>query len=198
MVDRCASMRSRTRSSTAGQIDARLVSSSVARLVMSSTGTWTLTSIVFALGGWTISTGAAPPRNRAVSSIGRTVADSPMRCAGRGSSASSRSSESARCAPRLVAQTACTSSTITVSTPRSDSRAEDVSSRYSDSGVVMRMSGGRLANARRSSAGVSPVRMATVMSGGGSPSRCAACRMPLSGARRLRSTSTASALSGLT
>ena len=42
------------------------------------------------------------PRNVATSSTGRTVADSPMRCAGRSSSASSRSSETARCAPRLV------------------------------------------------------------------------------------------------
>jgi hypothetical protein len=60
------------------------------------------------------------------------------------------------------------------------------------------MSGGRLAKARRSSAGVSPVRIPTLMSGGGRPSRAAACRIPVSGARRLRSTSTASALSGLT
>ena len=138
---------------------------------MSSTGTSTLTSIVFAVGGATTVTACAPPRKRAVSSIGRTVADRPMRCAGWGSSASRRSSDRARCAPRLVAQTACTSSMITVSTPRSDSRADDVSSRNSDSGVVIRTSGGRLAKARRSSAGVSPVRMPTVMSGSGSPSR---------------------------
>ena len=43
-----------------------------------------------------------------------------------------------------------------------------------------------------------PVRIPTVISGGGSPSRAAACRIPASGARRFRSTSTASALSGLT
>ena len=43
------------------------------------------------------------------------------------SSASSRSRERARWAPRLVPATACTSSTITVSTPRSDSRACEVS-----------------------------------------------------------------------
>ncbi len=87
---------------------------------------------------------------------------------------------------------------ITVSMPRSDSRADDVSSRNSDSGVVINTSGGRFANARRSSAGVSPVRMPTVMSGSGRPSRAAAWRMPTSGVRRLRSTSTARALSGLT
>jgi hypothetical protein len=208
MVDRCAWIRSSTRSSTAGQIDARRGPSSspgsfgdrgpAGRLVMSSTGTCTVTSMVFALFGATISTGAAPPRKCAVSSTGRTVADRPIRWAGRGSSASSRSSDSARWAPRLVAQTACTSSRITVSTPRSDSRADEVSSRNNDSGVVIRMSGGRLAKARRSCVGVSPVRMPTVMSGGAMPSRCAACRMPVSGVRRLRSTSTAKALSGLT
>ena len=47
---------------------------------------------------------------------------------------------------------------ITWSTCRSVSRAALVSIRYSDSGVVMRMSGGRRAIWRRSSAGVSPVR----------------------------------------
>ena len=90
---------------------------------------------------------------------------------GASSSSSSRSSDSARCAPRLVPTTACTSSTITVCTPRSDSRAAEVSIRNSDSGVVTSTSGGVRANCRRSSAGVSPVRMPTVMSGTGSPSR---------------------------
>jgi hypothetical protein len=165
---------------------------------MSSTGTSIEISIVLAVGGATTSTGAAPPRKRATSSIGRTVADRPIRWAGRGSSASSRSNDRARCAPRLVAATACTSSTITVRTLRSASRADEVSSRNSDSGVVIRMSDGVRANSRRSSAGVSPVRMPTVMSGGATPSRWAACRIPANGERRLRSTSTASALSGLT
>ncbi len=49
---------------------------------------------------------------------------------------------SARCAPRLVGASAWISSTITASTSRSVSRACDVSIRYSDSGVVMRRSGG--------------------------------------------------------
>lgn len=208
IVERCARISPKTRSSTAGQIEARRgpgpprssgggcsVSSS---RVMSSTGTWTLTSIVLGMAGCTTSTGRAPPRNRAQASIGRTVADRPIRWAGRASSASRRSRESIRWAPRLVPATACTSSTMTVSTPRSESRAAEVSSRNNDSGVVMRMSGGVRAKARRSSAGVSPVRIPTVMSGGVTPSRVAACRMPASGARRLRSTSTASALSGLT
>ena len=48
-----------------------------------------------------------------------------------------------------------------------------VSIRYSDSGVVMRMSVGRRVKARRSSAGVSPERMPTAMSGTGRSSRCA-------------------------
>ena len=150
------------------------------------------------LGGATISTGALPPRNRATSSSGRTVALSPMRWAGRSRSASSRSRLTARWAPRLVPATACTSSMITVSTPRSPSRAWLVSMRNSDSGVVIRMSGGWVTSLRRSPAGVSPLRTPTVSSGTGWPSRSAVCRMPVSGLRRLRSTSTASALSGLT
>ena len=111
---------------------------------MSSTGTMTSSSICLALAGCTTVTGRAPPRNVATSAAGRTVADSPIRCARPAAprSASSRSSDSARCAPRLVPATACTSSTMTVSTPRSVSRACEVSSRNSDSGVVMRMSGG--------------------------------------------------------
>ncbi len=77
---------------------------------------------------------------------------------------------------RAWSATACTSSTITVSTPRSASRAALVSSRKSDSGVVMRMSGGRRAKLRRSSAGVSPerrrdrdVRLGQAEPGGGLP-----------------------------
>ena len=165
---------------------------------MSSTGTTTFRSHSLVDPGATTSTGREPPRKRATSSIGRTVADRPMRWAGSSSSSSSRSSDSARCAPRLVPATACTSSTITVSTPRSASRACEVSIRNSDSGVVIRMSGGVVASLRRSDAGVSPERTPTVMSGSCSPRRAAVCRMPVSGARRLRSTSTASALSGET
>ena len=121
----------------------------------------------------------------------------PIRCAGRSSSASSRSSETARWAPRLVYATACTSSTMTVCTPVSISRARLVSSRNSDSGVVIRMSAPSRANARRSPDGVSPDRTATLMSGMGdtAPGRDRADARS-SGDRRLRSTSTASALSG--
>jgi hypothetical protein len=38
--------------------------------------------------------------------------------------------------------------------------------------------------------------MPTVIDGSACPNRCAACRMPASGARRLRSTSTAKAFNG--
>jgi hypothetical protein len=58
------------------------------------------------------------------------------------------------------------------------------------------MSGGLVVSLRRSAAGVSPERTPTLISGTGLPSRSAVCRMPVSGARRLRSTSTPSALSG--
>jgi hypothetical protein len=49
---------------------------------------------------------------------------------------------------------------ITVSIDASRSRACDVSSRKSDSGVVIRMSAGSRRNRARSDAGVSPVRIA--------------------------------------
>ena len=166
--------------------------------LMSGTGTTTCRSHALCDGGDTMSTGRPPARKRATSSTGRTVADSPIRWAGRSSNASSRSKVTARCAPRLVPATACTSSTMTVSTPANASRADEVSSRNSDSGVVMRMSAGARANARRSLAGVSPERTATRTCGTGIPSRVAACPMPTSGERRLRSTSTASAFNGET
>ena len=87
---------------------------------------------------------------------------------------------------------------ITVSTPRSASRACEVSIRNSDSGVVIRMSGGVVWIRRRSCGVVSPDRTPTLTSGTSTPSRSAVCRMPTSGARRLRSTSTARAFSGET
>ena len=97
-----------------------------------------------------------------------------------------RSRVSARCEPRFVLATAWISSTMTASTSVKSSRARLVSIRYSDSGVVMRMSGGLRRIAARSFWGVSPVRSATRTS---EP-------MPRSGARRLRSTSYESAFSG--
>ncbi|CAM5309403.1 hypothetical protein SGRI78S_01035 [Streptomyces griseus subsp. griseus] len=191
------------RSSTCGQIeglsawpDSPSVAGEPPSSPRSSTGTTTERSNSFVDRGWTISTLRCGDRNRATSSTGRTVADRPIRRAGRASSSSSRSRERARWAPRFVPATACTSSRITVSTPASASRAEDVSIRNSDSGVVIRMSGGRVTMERRSAGGVSPDRMPTRTSGSGRPRRTDSWRMPVSGERRLRSTSTARALSG--
>ena len=65
------------------------------------------------------------------------------------------------------------------STPVRISRAPLESMRYSDSGVVMRMSGGLRRIAARSFCGVSPVRTPTLRS----------APIPRSGARRLRSMS---------
>ncbi len=163
---------------------------------MSGTGTCTERSKVLAAGGATIVVGASPDRNLATSSGGRTVADNPMRCAGAGDSRSRRSSDNARCAPRLVPATACTSSTMTVCTSASVSRAAEVSIRNSDSGVVIKMSGGFAISSRRRPGGVSPERTPTLMAGAGTPSRSAMRVIPVSGVRRLRSTSTASAFSG--
>ena len=83
-----------------------------------------------------------------------------MRCTSRPACSASRSSVTARCAPRLVCATAWISSTITHCVPVKSSRACEVSMRYSDSGVVMRMSGGVRSIAARSRCGVSPVRTA--------------------------------------
>ncbi len=85
---------------------------------------------------------------------------------------------------------------ITVSIVASRSRAFDVSRRNSDSGVVMRMSAASRENLARSIAGVSPVRMAICGVAIARPSPCATMAIPASGARRFRSTSTASALRG--
>ena len=137
-----------------------------------------------------------PVRKAATSSTGSTVAERPMRCAGASSRASSRARDSARCTPRLPPATACTSSRITVSTPRSVSRAWEVSMRNSDSGVVMRMSGGLVASRRRSAGGVSPVRTPTLNGRRRSPSRSAVRAVPTSGEVRFRSTSTPSAFNG--
>ena len=164
--------------------------------VRSSTGITTDSSSRLGESGATMRTGRVPPRNRAISSCGRTVALSPMRRAGAASRASRRSSDTARWLPRLVPATAWTSSTMTVSTCRSVSRAAEVSIRNSDSGVVIKMSGGRCTSARRSRWLVSPDLTPTVTSWKVSPRRAAVWVMPTRGDRRLRSTSTARALSG--
>ena len=151
-------------------------STTVPSSAMSSTGMTTSISRVLRTPASTTVTGRGwrlpaavtwvPPRKRAISSSGRCVADNPMRCGDapppERTQWSSRSSVRARWLPRLVAASAWISSTITASTPRSVSRAADVSIRYSDSGVVMRMSGGFRTRSRRSSGAVSPVRIPTV------------------------------------
>ena len=132
-------------------------------------GTTALKSIAGASPGFTTVTGCEPPRNRATSSTGLTVADNPMRCTGCPIISSRRSRLNARCAPRFVPATACTSSTITVSTPTNMLFALEVSSRNNDSGVVTRISGGWLTIFRRCSGVESPLRIATSTSGTGSP-----------------------------
>ena len=136
--------------------------------------------------------GNARPRRAAAAS--RTI-----RCAAAaaGASASSRSSDNARCAPRLVGTSAWISSTMTVSIERSTSRAFEVRSRYSDSGVVIRMSAGWRWKRARSAAACRPCEWRWPADGRHAR-RSGGLAMPTSGARRLRSTSMASALSGET
>jgi hypothetical protein len=143
----------------------------------------------------------APTRKRATSSMGFCVADRPMRtgrappCAMH--SACSRSSDSARWLPRLLAAIAWISSTITLRTVDSIRRPDaEPSSTYSDSGVVTRMCGGRRRLCWRSRCGVSPVRTAVRMSTSGSPSAassrgCPRAAPPGSGGCRWRAPSAA-------
>ncbi len=144
--------------------------------------------------------GPTPQSSRATTSSGFWVADSPMRCKRPPSDSTrwaSRSRLRARWLPRLSRASVWTSSTMTVRTLRSIERDEAaVRSRYSDSGVVTRRFGGDFCMARRSAGGVSPVLVATVTSGTGSPSRSASARMPSSGTNRFSCTSAARARSG--
>ena len=184
IVVRCARISSRSRGCTCGQmlvsasgvVEAERVAVAPATpavrapgSVMSSTGTITSTSSALREPASTIVTGRGavasvwPPRKRAISSSGRCVADSPMRCGGASAIASSRSSDSARCAPRLVGASAWISSTITVSTLRSDLarlRREHQVERLGRGDEDV----GRGARERAGApcAGVSPVRIATV------------------------------------
>ena len=155
-------------------------SSGVSGSTIDSTGTWMRRSSGLRTPTSTmVHSRVGPTRKRATSSSGFCVADSPMRCTSRPACSASRSRLSARCEPRFVCATAWTSSTITHWVPANSRCACEVSMRYSDSGVVMRMSGGDFSISRRSRCGVSPVRTATRTS----------APMPRSGARRLRSTS---------
>ena len=157
-VERCARISSSRRGWMAGQIDARdgadeagpvgMSMEGSPSLAISSTGTSTRNASCFFSAVSMITTVrscvgvaasaarptaeaavATPPRYRATSSRGFCVADSPMRCGGLSQRRARRSSEIARCAPRLFGTSACTSSTITVCRPRSVSRAFDVNIR---------------------------------------------------------------------
>ncbi len=141
-----------------------------ARSVMSSTGTTISRSSSFGLPASAIShLRRGPTRNRAIRSSGRCVAERPIRWRSTVGPCSAtrcerRSRVSARWAPRFDWATAWISSTITASAPVRISRAPEVMIRYSDSGVVIRMSGGFRRIAWRSRCGVSPVRSPTEIS----------------------------------
>ena len=93
--------------------------------------------------------------------------------------------------------TAWISSTMTVWAAASIARPRSaVTMRYSDSGVVIRKSGGCFSIAARSAAAVSPVRTATRMLGALSPSSFAVSAISASGRSRFRWMSTARAFSG--
>ena len=101
-----------------------------------------------------------PPRKRAISSRLRCVADSPMRCSGRPTSALEPLERQRQVRAALGRARARGSRRRSPCRPtRSRSRAFDVSSRNSDSGVVIRMSAGSRWKRARSAAGVSPVRI---------------------------------------
>ena len=95
-----------------------------------------------------------------------------MRCTGDSTSISSRSSVSARCAPRFVPATAWISSTITARAALNIPRPRMLVSRmFSDSGVVIRMCGALRSIRARADAGVSPVRTPIRISGNCLPFR---------------------------
>ena len=127
-----------------------------------STGSTTLSSMAGRDCTSTMVTARAPPRNRAAASAGRTVGLT-VRCAVRvrRSAYPAVPGSTPDAPPRLVPAMAWISSTMTVRTVDRMRRALEVRIRYSDSGVVTRMSGGCEAMARRSCAVVSPLRVAT-------------------------------------
>ena len=140
-----------------------------------------------------------PTRKRAIWSIGRCVADNPIRTGRREQSASSRSRVSAKCEPRLSRASAWISSTMTVSTAVKTWRLfSAVSIKYNDSGVVTRIWGGRRSILCRSVFGVSPVRTAVRIGGGSKPDASASCRISASGDSKLRWISLLRAFSGET
>ena len=171
-VDRCSATRSTTRSSTCGQIDGRTAAGPapapdrsrrrrrrrVGAAAGPQVGDGDDDVDLDLLGRRRLHDAHGPPavrrRARAAEELGdrrrragrsrtaRCAAPGPGRPGGRAARRAARG-DSARCAPRLVPATAWISSMITVRTPASPARAPDVRTRYSDSGVVMRMSGGR-------------------------------------------------------
>ncbi len=165
MVEVCASIRSTMRASTSGQMVL------FSRLAISGTGTWTDSSNVLAAGGLTIahrprrrSGTGPPPRVGAPSPTGRS-AGRARPAAHRGVPVKAQGARRVWCprrrAPRRRSR---------VCTPASVSRAAEVSIRNSDSGVVIRMSGGLAISCPAARpAGVSPERTPTVICRRGQP-----------------------------
>ena len=144
---------------------------------------------------------AAPTRKCATASIGFCVAERPIRSSRSPHSAASRSSDSARCAPRLFGATAWISSTITVRVGRQHLRGR-IPSRAGRRAIPASSPGCAAAGgaSRSRSAGG---RVAGAHPGADLDIRQARCacsrsRMPASGASRLRWMSFDSALSGET
>ncbi len=87
-----------------------------------------------------------------------------------------RSTAVIRCVPLFVPTTAWISSRMTVAIPVSMARPlRELRMMFRLSGVVMRISGGCRSICRRSSAGVSPLRVRTPMAGKASPASLKAC-----------------------
>ena len=120
-VVRCASMRARSRPYTSAQTSPDITASSGdsgSSSARSRSLVWPVSTMVQVPGV----PSSQPVRKWATVSMGRWVADSPMRVTGRPASASRRSSESARWAPRLLPATAWISSTMAVPTLASMAR----------------------------------------------------------------------------
>ena len=127
-VVRCASMRVRSRRYTSAHTSPDITASSGdsgSSSARSRSLVWPVSTMVQVPGV----PSSQPVRKWAMVSMGRWVADRPMRVTGRPVSASRRSSESARCAPRLLPATAWISSTITVPTFASMARPPSLVSR---------------------------------------------------------------------
>ncbi len=130
---------------------------------------------------------AYPATNCAISARGRTVAEMAMRCTGDSARRSTRSTAVTRCVPRLLPATAWISSRMTFCTvSRSVRPLVLVRSMLRLSGVVIRISGGCRSMPRRSSAGVSPLRVKARISGGLWPSARKRSVSSVRGWRRLR------------